>query len=61
MATEDEDPRLDTLADAAVIHHVRSRSILCLEAAISCLLDGYDAREVAEILRQHAEHLEDHG
>lgn len=61
MAEDDEDPRLEDLADAAALDHIRRRSILILEAAISSLMDGHSLPEVVQILRAHADHLEDHG
>ena len=57
----DDDPRLEDISEAAIINHLRSRSILILEAAISALMDGHSTPEVVQILRAHADHLEEHG
>jgi hypothetical protein len=62
MPDEDETPRnLDDLADAAILTHIRRRSLLILEAAISSLLDGFTHAEVVDLLREHAQQLEEHG
>lgn len=62
MADEDETPRnLDAISTAAMLTHLRGRGILILEAAIPTLLDGFTNAEVVDLLRDHAQQLEDHG
>jgi len=59
---EDETPRgLGAIADAGVLVRMQHRSLLFLEAAISSLLDGFTIAEVVDLLREHAQQLEDHG
>lgn len=55
------DPKLDTLSQEMRQHYLERRGLLILEGAIGCMLDAWSPAEVARILRQNAEHLEDHG
>lgn len=49
---------LNDLAEEATLNHLYHRNLLFLEATISAMLDVHDARDVATILREHADQLE---
>lgn len=49
---------LNDLAEEATLNHLHHRNLLFLEATISAMLDVHDARDVATILREHADQLE---
>lgn len=53
-------PTLDALAEAAIADHKRRRLLVALEAVIELALETMSGREVITLLRDHAQHLEDH-
>lgn len=59
FARMDKKHELDRIARASIIAHHKARSMLFLEAAIASLLDVHSVREVAEMLRTHANHLDE--
>lgn len=50
---------LNKIAEIAKIEHFRARNLLMLEAVISAFLDADDHRAVAQMLREHADQLEE--
>lgn len=51
---------IDEITERAKIAHWHERNMLFLEATISAMLDVHNAHEVAEILREHADQLEEY-
>ncbi len=51
---------LDEIAEEAILNHQYHRNLLMLEAVISAMLDVHDHRDVATILREHADQLEEY-
>ncbi len=58
---EEPSPRLRVIVEREAARFLQRRSLLILEAAISAMMDGFSDAEVIRILREHAQHLEDHG
>lgn len=52
---------LNKLAQDAIDRELKRRSVLHAEAAIFSLMDAYGTKEAVRILREMAQHLEDHG
>lgn len=52
---------LRDLEDQAKFNHWHARNLLMLEAVISAMLDVDDHEGIAEILREHADQLEEFG
>lgn len=55
----DKKLELDRPAQASIITHQKRRSKLFLEAAIASPLESYSVKEVASMLRDHADHLDE--
>lgn len=51
---------LDEIAEEATLNHLYHRNLLLLEAVISAMLDVHDHKDVATILREHADQLEEY-
>lgn len=49
---------LNEIAEEATLNHLYHRNLLLLEAVISAMLDVHDHKDVAAILREHADQLE---
>jgi len=53
-------PTLDALAERAIEEHKRRRLLVAMEAVIELALETMSGSEVITLLRDHAQHLEDH-
>lgn len=61
MAKPKHKTNLDEIAEEATLNHQYHRNLLMLEAVISAMLDVHDMEDVAAILREHAQQLEEWG